>query len=104
LGKPNIQKMHVMVFQKMMKEAILQLDILYARAIAKGLALVTGKWSTKGHTDPQNNKLLERAGIIEVVLEKDEGEWKLKMVQNFDFTGMYNNPKAYAIKTLSPTV
>ncbi len=88
IGRDSIEAMHRIVFQKVMKHAVLSQDILYMREIGLNMVFVTTKWITKGHTDDRNNELPDRKGIMQVVLTQNSGSWNISMIQNFDFTTM----------------
>lgn len=98
LGSKKIEDMHDMVFQKVMKHAIMSLYILYIREIASDKIMTTCKWTTTGHTDQNGVKLPDRTGIMTIVISSSVGNWMISLVQNFDFTTMYNSVDSYNMR------
>lgn len=94
-GKASITRMHDFIFQKMMKNAVLTLDDLYLREIAGGMIMITGKWTTEGHTDPAGKTLPKRNGIIQFICINQDGEWKIKLIYNTDLSRLYTNIDDY---------
>jgi uncharacterized protein (TIGR02246 family) len=98
LGQDKIKKMHEFVFQKVMKHAIMSHDILYVRDIDFENTLVTIKWTTTGHTDKENKQMPDRKGIMQIILSGTSTDLLIALVQNFDFTTLYNNVDNYNLK------
>lgn len=96
--KKDIRVMHEMVFQYVMRKAVLSNEIMYMRTIAKNTVLVTCKWKTSGHTNPEQQSLPDRNGIMQVVVTLKNNNWMIALVQNLDFTLLYNNINDYTMK------
>lgn len=94
-GKNQIEQMHHFVFQNFMQYATLTLNPLYVREIGENRRMATCQWKTVGHTDPKGNQLPSRTGIMVVVVTTEADEWLISLIQNFDFTSMYNNSEQY---------
>lgn len=98
-GKEKIKKMHQLVFSKMMKGATLYIDSVYTRAISEGLVWATAKWSTKGHTDQQGKELPQRRGLLQFICQSiGNGNWKISLVYNTDFTQVYVQSAEHELK------
>lgn len=97
-GKKAIETMHNRVFQLVMKHAVMSHEILYIREVASLHIMITCKWETKGHTNRQNERLPHRQGIMLVAVSSIGKNPLISLVQNFDFTAMYNNVDRYKMK------
>lgn len=98
LGREKIEKMHEIVFEKVMKKAVLSNHILYIREVASDTVMVTCQWKTVGHTNPQGENMPDRKGMMQIILSSVNGDWLISLVQNFDFTALYNNVDSYNMK------
>lgn len=98
LGRDKIEAMHSIIFQRVIKHAVLSLDILYVRTVAPDRAMVTCKWKTEGHIDTNHNQLPDRKGIMQVILSLAAEKWLISLIQNFDFTTMYNDVERYQMR------
>lgn len=100
-GIEQINKMHEFIFQKMMKAAVLEVDDLYIRNIGEHLLLVTGKWTTEGHTDFSGNTLPKRGGVIQIICRTtDNNNRKISLVYNTDLTQSYVESARHKLKFL----
>lgn len=98
VGKKQIEEMQRIIFENFMKNAVLNHNILYIRNISEESIMATCKWKTLGHSNDTNDKLPERKGIIQIIFHLIEDKWLISLVQNFDFTALYNNIDNYTMK------
>lgn len=97
-GRERVAAMHLIVFEHVMKKAQLSQETLYLRKINENQVMATCKWITKGHTDPEGNALPDRSGLMVMILSPEIDDWKISLVQNFDFSKMYNQIEEFEMK------
>ena len=101
-GKEKIEAMHQFVFSKFMRDAVLEQETLYMREIAPNTVLCTLKWRTTGHTNPANQPLPPRSGLMQVIVSELDQQWAITLVHNLDFTHLYNNIEDYTMQPFGP--
>ncbi|HAS46133.1 MAG TPA: hypothetical protein DCS93_36975 [Microscillaceae bacterium] len=95
LGKMAIKKQHEFPFTVVMKQAVLELKNLYARALKSDLVLVSGSWKVEGSLTPTGKLLPTRNGVIQFVLELIADQWKILLVHNSDNALPYDRQEGF---------
>ncbi|WNJ20088.1 SgcJ/EcaC family oxidoreductase [Pontibacter sp. G13] len=84
IGQEAIIEQHEFPFKVVLKDAQLELDDLYFRAIGPAWVMCSAKWRVTGSQTPKGDMLPPRHGSIQFILTK-ESEWKIALVHNSDF-------------------
>ncbi|OJJ16073.1 hypothetical protein BKI52_35480 [marine bacterium AO1-C] len=98
LGKAAIKQQHEFPFTVVMKQAVLELKNLYARALKADLVMVSGNWKVEGSLTPDGKPLPTRNGVIQFVLELLDNQWKILLVHNSDNALPYDRQETFLEK------
>ncbi len=84
IGKEAIIEQHVFPFQRVMKQATLELKEGYARRLTDDLVIVSAKWKVTGSLTPDGKPLPDRNGVLQIIFRKEMAEYPILLVHNAD--------------------
>ena len=94
IGVDEIKKQHEFPFNKTMKNAVLTLNDIRARALSPELIIITATWETKHNLTSDGLDAPDRNGVIQIIANKADGQYKVVLVHNTDITQVYKDMPA----------
>lgn len=84
IGREAIIKQHVFPFERVMKLATFEMNDAYIRRLSSHLILVSAVWKVSGSITPDGKPLPDRNGVLQLVLEETNDQFRIQLVHNSD--------------------
>lgn len=84
IGKDAIIEQHVYPFENVMKFATFEIKDSYIRELTEDLIVVSALWKVTGSVTPKGLALPDRNGVLQIVIEKKDTSFLIKLVHNSD--------------------
>jgi uncharacterized protein (TIGR02246 family) len=85
-GRTKIEAVHAPMFATIFKNSHQKYTDIRVRFVRPDVAAVDVRWKMTGATDPQGNPRPDRQGLLNFVMEKDNGQWQIAVMHNLDLT------------------
>lgn len=83
-GRAAIAEFHTPIFATMFKDSELTAGEIRVRALRDDVVLVDLPWEMTGARGPDGSEWPRRRGLINLVLARDAGNWKIAAMHNMD--------------------
>lgn len=87
-GRAKIEEFHAPLFATIFKNSIQKYSEIKIRFVRPDVAAVDVHWAMTGATDAQGNPRPDREGLLNFVMAKDAGKWKIAVMHNLDLTAL----------------
>ena len=87
-GRSKIEEFHTPMFATIFKNSHQSYTATKTRFIRPDVAAVDVRWEMTGATDVQGNPRLDRRGLLNFVMAKNDGKWQILVMHNLDLTAL----------------
>lgn len=95
IGKDAIIKQHIFPFENVMRLAKFEMKDAYIREITASLFIVSALWKVTGSITPDGRPLPDRNGVLQLIIEKSENDYLIKLVHNSDNALPYEKQEGF---------
>ncbi|MGB2678144.1 MAG: SgcJ/EcaC family oxidoreductase [Candidatus Acidiferrum sp.] len=85
-GRSKIEEFHAPIFATIFRNSHLGYTDSEIRFIRADVAAVDVRWEMTGALDVQGNPMPDRRGLLNFVMSKDAGQWRIIVMHNLDLT------------------
>ncbi len=84
-GRVEIEKFHAPMFATRFKDSHLESDQIKIRFLRPDVAAVDVVWEMTGATDADGKPRPFRKGLLNFIMTKDKGAWRIAVMHNMEF-------------------
>jgi uncharacterized protein (TIGR02246 family) len=87
-GRSKIEEFHAPMFATIFRNSHQAYTSIKIRFIRAEVAAVDVHWEMTGVLDAQGNSRPDRRGLVNLVMAKDAGRWRIVVMHNLDLTAL----------------